>query len=90
LLGCGLKVTKGGAAVFERGLQTPFTLVSGASSTSRGPSLDTLLQNQIRLKEELSKAKQVLFEEKALNAKHHEDLLHAISVLMAKLSTPPP
>jgi len=31
-----------------------------------------------------------LIEEKALNAKRHEDLLNAIFSLMAKLSIPPP
>jgi len=88
LLECGFKVTKGGATVSEQGLQTPFTPVYGASSISGGPSLDTLLQDQNRFKEKIFKVKQALSEEKALNARCHEDLLHAIFALTAKLSTP--
>ena len=88
MLGCGFKVIKGGAAGLEQGPQTPLTPVPSAS-ISNGPSLDTLLQDQTRLKKELSEVKQVLSKEKALNAKRYEYLLHAISALTAKLSTPP-
>jgi len=42
------------------------------------------------LKTELTEVKAALAEEKDLNAKRHEHLLHAIFVLTAKLSTPPP
>ena len=88
LLECGFKITKCGAASSEQGQQTPFAPVSGSSIT--GPSLDTLVYDQTCLKEKLSEAKQALPKEKALNAKFHEDLLHAISALMAKLSISPP
>jgi len=90
LIGCRFKVTKGGAAVSEQGLQTPFTLIPRASSTSSGPSINTLLHDQTQLKEEISEVKQTLTEEKAHNAKRHEDLLNAIFALTVKFSTPPP
>ena len=54
LLGCGFIVTKGGVPVSEQGPQTPLTAVPGASYTSSGPSIDTLLQDETRLKEEIS------------------------------------
>jgi len=37
-----------------------------------------------------SEVKMALAEEKALNAKHHEDLLDVLSALTATLSPPPP
>jgi len=43
LIGCEFTVTKDGVAASEQGLQTPFTPVPSASSTSSGPSIDTLL-----------------------------------------------
>jgi len=49
-----------------------------------------LLQDQNQLKDEISEVKEALAEEKALNAKRHEDLLSAFSALTAKLSFPPP
>jgi len=52
LLRCGFRFTEGGAAGSEQGPQTPFTPVPGTSSN--GPSLDTLLQDQTQLKVELS------------------------------------
>ena len=88
LLGCRFKVTKGGATGSKQGLQTPFSSVPGPSTS--GPSLDNLLHDQTRLKEEIYEVKQALSEEKALNAKCHEDLLHAISTLTANLSIPAP
>jgi len=42
------------------------------------------------LKTELTEVKEALVEEKALNAKRHEDLLSLLSSLSAKLSPPPP
>jgi len=51
---------------------------------------DTLLQDQNWLKEEVSEVKQALTEEKALNTKHHEDLLNPISGLTAKFVSPSP
>jgi len=88
LIGCGFKVIKGGSLASEQGPQTPFGPIP--SETSHGPMLDTLLQDQNRLKEEIFEVKQVLTEEKALNAKHNEDLLSAISALTAKFVSPPP
>ena len=41
------------------------------------------------MKDELSEVKATLAEEKALNAKRHEDLLSAITTLTAQLSSPP-
>jgi len=45
------------------------------------------VQDQILLKGEISKVKQALAEEKALNEKHHKDLLGAISALTAKFTS---
>ena len=71
-----------------QGARTPFPPVSGSSSS--GPSVEALLQDQSRLKTELTEVKGALAEEKALNAKHHEDLLALLSALSAKLSPPAP
>ena len=49
-----------------------------------------LLQDQLRLKDELTKVKETLTEEKALNAKHHADLLSILSALTTKFSSPLP
>jgi len=87
LISCGFKLAKGETAGSEQGPRTPFTLVPGCSSS--GTSLDTLLQDQNRLKDEISEVKAALAEENALNAKCHEDLLSAITALMAQLSSPP-
>ena len=51
--------------------------------------IDTLLQDQITLKGEIAEVKQVLTEEKALNAKRHEDLLSALLALTTKFPHPP-
>ena len=88
LISCGFKIAKGETAASEQGPRTPFTPIPGPSSS--GASLDTLLQDQNRLKDELTEVKEVLAEEKALNAKRHEDLLSVLSALTAKLSFPPP
>ena len=87
LFGCGFKVTKSGSAGSEQGPKTPFTHILGSSTS--GPSLDVLLQDQSWLKDELSKVKELLLEEKALNTKRHEDILSAIFAHTAKLSSPP-
>ena len=89
MIGCGFKVTKGGIATLEQGLQTPLSPVPNEASTSSAPTIDTLLQDQITLKGEISEVKHVLTEEKALNAKRHEDLLSALLALTAKFSPPP-
>jgi len=90
LIGCGLKVTKGGTIASEQGPQTPFGPIPGVTSTFSGHTLDTLLQDQIHLKEEIIEVKKTLIEEKALNTKCHGDLLSAISSLTAKFTSPPP
>ena len=41
LIGCGFKVTKGGSAILELGLQTLFGPVPNEASTSSGPTIDT-------------------------------------------------
>jgi len=56
------------------------------SSTSSGPTFDTLLQDQLNLKGELADMKKALLEEKALNTKCHEDILSALSALLHHLS----
>jgi len=88
LIGCGFKMTKGSSAVSKKGPQRPFSPVPGMASTSTAPTFDTLLQDQILLKGETAEVKQALTEEKALNAKHHKDLLSVISVITVKFSSP--
>jgi len=75
LIGCGFKVTKGGSATSEQGFQTTLGPIPSKASTSSAPTTDTLLQDQLTLKGEIAEVKQALTEEKALNAKCHEDSL---------------
>ena len=79
---------KGGNTGSEQRLQTPIGPVLSAPSTSSGPTFNTLLQDQLNLKGEIADMKKTLSKEKALNAKRHEDILSALSALMAKF--PPP
>ena len=72
----------------NKGARTPFPPVPGSSFS--GPFVETLLQDQSRLKTELTEVKGALAEEMALNAKRHEDLLAILSTLSAKLSPPAP
>jgi len=89
LIGCGFKVTKGCSATSEQGLQTPLGPIPSEPSTSSAHIIDTLLQDEITLKGEIAEAKQVLTEEKTLNAKRHENLLSALLALIAKFPPPP-
>ena len=88
LVECGFTVTTGSSAGLEQGPQTPFDPVPESASTSSTHTIDTLVQDQNLLKGEISKMKQALVEEKSLNVKRHEDLLSAISALMAKFTSP--
>jgi len=56
----------------KQGTKIAFSPVPGSSSN--GPSIETLLQDQSWLKTELIEVKGVLAEVKGLNAKRHEDL----------------
>lgn len=87
LIGCGFKITKGDSAPSEQGFQTPLSPVLSDASTSSGPTTATLLQDSITLKGERVEVKQALTEEKALNAKYHEDLLSVLVVLTAQISS---
>ena len=89
LIGCGFTVTKGGSATSEQELQTPLGPIPSEASTSSALTIDTLLQEQITLKGEITEVKQALTEEKALNAKRHEDLLSVLLNLIAKFPPPP-
>jgi len=86
LMGCGFTLVKG--ATSEQGARTPLPPVPG--SPSSGPTVEALLQDQSRLKTEFTEVKGALAEEKALNAKRHEDLLALFSALSTKLSPPIP
>jgi len=88
LMGCGFKLAKGDHAASEQGPRTPISPVPGSSSSE--PFVVHLLLDQTQLKTELAEVKTALAEENDLNAMCHEDLLHAISTLTAKLCTPPP
>ena len=87
-MGCEFSLVKGTQTATEQGPRTTFPLVPGTSSSE--PSVDALLQDQSRLKTELTEVKEALAEEKAQNAKRHEDLLALLFTLSAKLSPPPP
>ena len=84
----GFKLIKGAHTASAQGLRTPFPPVPGSSFSE--PSVDALLLDQSRLKTELAEVKAALAEEKVLNAKRHEDLISILSVLTAKISSPPP
>jgi len=83
-MGCGHTLVEGPST--EQGVRTPFTPVSGSSSAR--PSVKSVLHDQAKLKSELTKVKDALAEEKALNAKQHEDLLALLSALSTKLNPP--
>jgi len=85
-MGCGFALVEG--RVSEQGVRTLFPPVPGSSSS--GPSIEALLQDQSRLKTELTEVKGALSEEKALNSKGHEDLFALLSAPSAKLSPPAP
>ena len=83
-MGCSYTLVEGPST--EQGVRTPFTAVSG--STSALPSVESVLHDQAKLKSELTEVKDALVEEKALNAKWHEDLLALLSALSSKLTPP--
>ena len=87
-MGCDFTLVKGEQTASEQGPRTPFASVPDTFSS--GPSVDALLQDQSRLKTELTEVKEALAEEKAQNTKHYEDLLALLFALLAKLSPPPP
>jgi len=88
LMGCDFTLAKGEQTATEQGPRIPFPPVPSISSSE--PSVDALLQDQSRLKTELTEVKEALAKEKAQHAKRHEDLLALLSALSAKLSPPPP
>jgi len=65
LMGCGFTLVEGPTS--EQETRTPFSLVP--RSSSGGPSVEALLQDQSRLKIELIEVKGALAKEKALNTK---------------------
>ena len=84
LLGCGYEVGEG--SVSKQGRRPP---------VSEQPSikLEAVLEDNARLKDELSAVKAALAEEQALSAKRHEDLLALLSTLapsIPPLQTKPP
>jgi len=68
-------------------VQTPLSPVPSDASASSGPTIATLLQDPITLKGEIAEVKQMLTEEKALNAKRHEDLLSAFLTITTQISS---
>jgi len=88
LMGCDFTLVKGEQTASEQGLKIPIPPIP--CTFLSGPSVDALLQDQFRLKTELIEAQEAFVEEKALNAKCHEDLLALLSALPTKLSPPPP
>jgi len=65
LMGCGFILVEGPTS--KQGARTPFPPVPGSSSS--GPFIEALLQDQSRLKTELTEVKGALAEEKVVNAK---------------------
>ena len=84
----GLNWSEESKQLQNRGLEHPFTPVPGSSSSE--PFVDHLLLDQTRLKTELVEVRAAPAEEKALNAKHHEDLMSILSTLSTKFSSSPP
>jgi len=81
IVGCGYTLIKGFAS--EQGTKTPHPLVPGSSSVK----IEAALEENSRLSAELTAVKAGLDEEKALNAKRHEDILTLLSSLSAKFSS---
>ena len=83
-MGCGYTLIEGSAS--EQGTKTPHPHVPGSSSIW----IEAALEENSRLRAELTAVKTALDEEKALNAKRHEDLFALLSSLTEKLSSPAP
>ena len=86
-MGCGVDLIQGTGTGSKPGRQTPPPPVS--STPSKLPTVAALHQKQQWMQGELSSVKEVLGQE-ALNAKRHEDILHMLAALNAKLSPPAP
>ena len=84
LLGCGYEVGEG--SVSKQGRRPPRPPVSG--------QVEAVLEDNARLKDELSAVKAFLAEEQALSAKRHADLLALLSTLAPSIpplqTNPPP
>jgi len=78
--------------VSEQGPKTPVgpgpSPVPSEAASSSTSTIEALVQDQLHLKEEIAKVKHAVSEEKALNAQRHEDILRALSALMAKFAPP--
>jgi len=90
LLGCGFQIKKSDGTVLEQGPKTSFGSsphpISSTAASSSIATVATLVQDQLYLKKKIAEVKQALTNEKALNAQRHEDILHALSALTAKLT----
>ena len=84
LMGCGYTLIEG--SVSEQGPKPTRPPVPGSSSVK----IEAALEENSRLSAELTAVKAALDEEKALNAKRHEDILTLLSSLSAKFSPPAP
>ena len=83
-MGCEYTLIEGSAS--EQGTKTPRPPVPGSSSVK----IEVALEENSRLSVELTAVKAALDEEKALNAKRHEDILALLSSLSAKFFPPAP
>jgi len=88
IMACGFDLIRAGDPSPEQGVQTPTLPVPHVSSSQ--PSNPTPPQEQQHLQDEITILKGVFQDEKALNAKHHEDLVALLTALQAKLSPPAP
>ena len=87
LLGCGYEIGEG--SVSKQGRRPPRPPVSEQPSIK----VEAVLEDNARLKDELSAVKAALAEEQALSAKRHDDLLALLSTLapsIPPLQTKPP
>ena len=75
LLGCGYETGEGSAS--KQGRRPPRPPVSEQPPIT----VEAVLEDNARLKDELSTVKAALAEEQALSAKRHEDLLALLSTL---------
>ena len=83
-MGCGFELATSEHSASEQGHHKSFPPVPSRASSE--PPIEVLLQDQTRLKTELTAVKEALAEEKAQNAKGHDDLLSLLSTLSTKLS----
>ena len=85
-MGCGFALIKVGDRSEDRGVPTPSVPVP--RPTPSQPAASTTTSSSQLLQDEITALKDVLQEEKELNAKRHADLLALLTVLQPKPPVP--